>query len=364
MNEIIYFDNAATTPPFNEAELYWQMNPSSPHLGGIAASRSLETTRSIIKRILNTQDGNIIFTSGGTEANNIALLGFATTLQKQVLNCFSEPWEHPSVLEALKHLQSEGLVNTHVSPRSNWQIPASGHVLVTLSHVSHETGDINDIKNISADIRNINPEAVIHIDGVQGFCKETVQLNNISMYSASSHKFHGSGGAGFLFVKKGLRLKPLFFGGSQENGLRPGTEPVNQIINMGQAAEKLHANSAANRESVNAIKSVLANLSNEIPDTFINSLSNNTSPYILNMSFLGLKGEVLVHLLAEKGIYTSMGAACKSRKKDKSALESMGFSRERAESAIRFSFSHQNTMEEVNRACEIISECVTQLRKI
>jgi cysteine desulfurase len=168
---------------------------------------------------------------------------------------------------------------------------------------------------------------------------------------------------GGLFVKKGIRLKPIFHGGSQENGLRAGTENMDGILRMAHAAKILSADMEKNRAHVARVKAELACVVDELPDCFVNS-QGDASPYILNISFMGIKGETLVHLLSEKEIYASMGAACRSRKKTKSMLEVMGFSAERAASAVRFSFSHMNTVDEAAQAKKIIIEHVAQMRRV
>ena len=369
MHETIYFDNASTTPPIDDSQLSkfydeWYMNPSSPHTGGIAASRALHKAREKIFSTTRFPLGAITFTSGGTEANNLALLGYARTLGKRQLQIFAESWQHPSVIEPLKSIVDNKHVHATFVEHNNWQIPSHGHVLVALTHVSHETGDIYDVNTIASAIKKHNRDAVIHVDGVQGFCKDCLQLADIDMYSVSSHKLHGPEGVGFLYVKKGIKLKPLFYGGNQEAGLRSGTEPVNSITKLALIVESLMDCYSNRKELVEKVKSRIIELEKVIPDTHINSLSNNVSPYILNISFLGVKGEVLVHLLAERGVFASMGAACKSRKKEMTTLELMGFNRARAESAVRFSFSHLNTVSEAEYACNIIESCVSMLRRI
>ncbi|MCL2456673.1 MAG: aminotransferase class V-fold PLP-dependent enzyme, partial [Defluviitaleaceae bacterium] len=229
--------------------------------------------------------------------------------------------------------------------------------------VSHETGDINDVEKIAADLKKINPAIKIHVDGAQGFCKENFSLENVDFYTFSGHKIHGAH-VGGLFVRDGVRISPLIFGGSQEQNLRAGTENLRGIIRTAAAAKFLFYSREKNLLHVSNIKNEIAQLAKIIPDCEINSLGDCVSPYILNISFLGIKGETLVHFLSERGIFASMGAACRSRKKQKSMLELMGFDAERAESAVRFSFSHMNTQDEAAAACEIIAAAVKQIRRV
>ncbi|MCL2286316.1 MAG: cysteine desulfurase [Firmicutes bacterium] len=358
----IYFDNASTTPLL----LYGDDilgNPSSPHGLGIAAERKLTDARAAIAKILNCNPAEITFTSGGTESNNLALLGFAMANRRKDVTFMAQPWEHPSILEPLKFIKNQSLANVLIAPYQEWKNCKSELRLAATSHVNHETGDINDIAAVAATLKKDNHHTTILVDGVQGFCKETANLTGIDMYTFSAHKCHGPTGTGGLMARSNVRLLPLLHGGGQENKLRPGTENVHGILRMANISSKLWSKQADNHIHTAKIKTKLAELASELPNTTIN-FKENTSPYILNMSFLGVKGEILVHVLSERGIYVSMGAACRSRKNTKTALEAMGFSEEAANSAIRFSFSHLNTIEEVDRAKVTITECVNQLRKV
>lgn len=361
----IYFDNAATTPPlfFECGELG---NPSSPHAAGLRAERALNAARKEMAAFLG--EAEIIFTSGGTEANNLAVLGFALANKRRGITIQAAPWEHPSVTEPIKFAQELGLAEAVSAPLSGVvSAPLSvgnsrGPRLACFSHVSSETGDIADIAALAAALKAENPETIVFVDGAQGFCKEKTDLGGVDLYSFSGHKFHGAAGVGGLVSK--VRLVPIMRGGSQENGLRAGTENLRGILQTAAAAKTLFAAREENRARVLAVKNELLALTRELPDVLENALSATVSPYILNMSFRGVKGETLVHLLSEKGIYASMGAACRSRKKQQSALEVMGFSKERAESAVRFSFSHLNTVAEATAAREIIAAHVAQMRRV
>jgi len=360
---MIYFDNAATTPLLLHTTEDLLGNPSSPHAIGIAAERKLTHAREDISQILNCAPKEITFTSGGTESNNLALIGFAIANQRKAITFMAQPWEHPSILEPLKFIKQQGLANVCIAPYQEWHNDKTQIRLAALSHIHHETGDINDISAIAARLKKDNPHTILLIDGVQGFCKEPAHLSNIDMYTFSAHKCHGPTGTGGLMVRSNIRLVPLLHGGGQENKLRAGTENVNGIVQMANTAKQLWQKQAENHKHVAGIKSKIMGLESQLPHVTVNA-RHNTSPYILNMSFLGIKGEILVHLLSEKGIYVSMGAACRSRKNTKTALEAMGFSPEIADSAIRFSFSHLNTMEEANTATQIIRDSVTHMRNV
>jgi len=364
---MIYFDNAATTSPFAVPKTYY--NPSSPHTLGISAERALRDARKTVATVLCNPmatsrqtvidatihipaPDEVIFTSGGTESNNLAILGCALTNQRHGIDITSKPYEHPSILAPIRFAQDRGWAGQSQSKTS----------LLCISHVNHETGDINDIGAIATQLKKNNPYAMIHVDGAQGLCKEDINLHNIDMYSFSGHKVHGPTGTGGLWVKKGVNLTPLLYGGGQEGNLRSGTENVTGIIQMATAIEYMHKEQRKNHSHVTKLKSTILNLQNALPDVHVSALGKNVSPYIINISFLGVKGEILVHALSEKGVYVSMGAACNSRKRVKSALEIMGFPQEIAQSAIRLSFSPLNTQSEAEQACDIIYDTVKRLR--
>ncbi|MCL2499990.1 MAG: aminotransferase class V-fold PLP-dependent enzyme [Defluviitaleaceae bacterium] len=371
---MIYLDNAATTQPLYAAALgdeAFFANPSSPHALGIAAERAMAKARQTIADILLCKPKEIIFTSGGTESNNLAIIGYVSALRKANTPpvIFAEPWAHPSVLAPLHHAVERKSASGCVGPRSGWDIPVSGPVMVCLSHVNHETGDLTDIAAITRELKSLNPDAVIFVDGAQGFCKDlnaAEVYKHADVYSFSGHKCHAPAGVGGLVVRGGIKLAPLLYGGGQENAMRSGTENVAGIVRTAYAAQQLHDDLPVNYIHVKNLRDSLAGLVSVIPNATVNTLNQNAnnSPYILNLSFPGTKGEVLVHMLSEKGIYMSTGTACKSRKNDKSTLMLMGFPNEITESAVRFGFSHLNTAEEIERTKEALIACVNQLRKI
>ncbi|MCL2572309.1 MAG: aminotransferase class V-fold PLP-dependent enzyme [Defluviitaleaceae bacterium] len=366
-SELIYFDNAATTKPISSSRDFY--NPSSPHGLGLSAQRTLREARNkVLAGIHKTLDysgqnnipeGDIIFTSGGTEANTLAIVGYSLAHSRQSLRIVTANYEHPSILSSVQFSCERGWAIS--VPLDN--LPTDGAVLLSISQVGHETGDINDIRKIAQEIKDKNPSVVIHVDGAQGFCKELISLDGVDMYSFSGHKVHGPYGVGGLWVRKGVRLVPLQPGGGQEGGLRGGTENVSGIVQMAEAVENLAPALDDNRLHVAKIKSIVMGIIDDLPDVLVNSLGD-TSPYLLNMSFLGVKGEVLVHALSAKGLYVSMGAACRSRSKAKSDLELMGFERQVAESAIRFSFSPYNTIPEAEIARGLITDEVNRFRKM
>lgn len=372
---MIYLDNAATAPVSQEArqaalqamEIIYA-NPSSPHEMGIAAERAIKKAACTLAFFLKCQPEEIIFTSGGTESNNLALLGAARVFnvknKRQGRHILASPLEHASVTEPLRILAEEGF-DIDFAPVDQWAKRLREEtVLVTFSQVSGETGDTHDIAKVAALVKARNPSALIHVDGAQGFCKLPTALSQVDLYSWSAHKIHGLKGSGGLMVRRGVRLLPLLWGGGQQNGLRPGTENTPGILAMSAAAAAFGENWEAHYAHVSRLNHILSSLTELLPQTFCNHSAETASPYILNMSFLGVNGETLVHLLSEQGIYASMGAACRVKKGQASPLTALGFEKTRVQSAVRFSFSPLNTLHEAEAAREAIIKGVQQLRAI
>jgi len=372
---MIYLDNAATTPLLpaeNNAPVPFYGNPSSPHAAGIAAERALTQARTQLASILSCKPDELFFTSGGTEGNNLAVLGFALSYINKVRHggavpsILVEPWAHPSVLAPAQHAAQMGYATLITAPATEWanKITAAP-TLVCLSHIHHETGDRADIPALAQILKSANPNTIVFTDGAQGFCKDLHAAPVYSasdIYTVSGHKVHASGGC--IVVRKPVKLAPLFHGGGQETNLRPGTENVAAAVSLAHTAQFLQTQREAHHGHITRLYQALAAITDEIADAFVNT-KPPTSPYILNLSFLGTRGEVLVHMLSERGIYASMGAACKSRnKRDTSSLALMGYAKDRAESAVRFSLSHLNTLDEIEETKRALKQNVAQLRKI
>ena len=357
----IYLDNAATTKPVKFKTKIWG-NPSSPHSMGIKAERKISEARERLALFLGVKPQEIYYTSGATESNNIAIQGL------NVDTIITEPWEHPAILEPVRAQQNKKRII--IDDKKIWMhnMKEYGKCLVCLSHVNHETGDIHDINVLAQTIKEQNPEAIILIDAAQSMCKEVINLTDIDLLSFSGHKFHGPTGIGGLFKREGLHLSPIIFGGGQEKKLRPGTENIHAILHMDAALTAYNAANNRNEgHSETRLKSLhdkLSKLTEDLPDTFLNHRTETKSAFIINLSFLGLKGETLVHMLSERGIYASMGAACNTRKNEKPALEAMGFPPERVSSAVRFSFSYTTYWDHIERAKPIIEDCVKSLRRV
>jgi cysteine desulfurase len=358
---MIYLDNAAGTRPMLPLpDLYG--NPSSPHAVGISAERQLNAATASLARHLQCREDEVLFVSGGTEANNLAILGVCQAWGKKGGTILTTPAQHPSVAEPLAALPPGFTVIA--KPVDQWAAHYHDCVLAVLTHVHHETGDLYDLAHIAADIKKSNPSALVFADGAQGFCKEDACLTHVDLYSFSAHKFHGHTGTGGLMVRKNVKLKPLILGGGQQRGLRSGTQNVAGIVNMAQTADRLCADLSQNHAHVFHLKNSLLEITRLLPDVWVNQSLPHASPYILSLSFEGVKGEILVQHLSQQGVYASMGAACHTRKKDRLPLFALGFSVQRADSAVRFSLSHTNTLAEIDTAKAIILDTVARLRKI
>ncbi|MDR3295530.1 MAG: cysteine desulfurase [Clostridiales Family XIII bacterium] len=390
----VYLDNSATTKPRPEVterirtvmdESYG--NPSALHDGGMAAEKILRESRSQLAAALQTraEDGEIVFTSGGTESDNMALLCGARARKRQGRRIISSGIEHPAVLESCKALAAEGFEVVFAAVDGNGAVcPASVEaamneetVLISCMHVNNETGAIQpvaEICRIKEDFeRRMGKRVLLHVDAVQSFGKLPPlhggeRREQIDLLSLSAHKIHGPKGTGALFIKKGCHMQPLFYGGGQERGLRPGTENVPGIAGFGLAAALAAGGIRERMERVGACKKhLLDGLRAEVKDIRVNGAEQapDSSPYILNVSFLGVRGEVLLHGLELRGIWVSTGSACTSRKKGSShVLSAMGRSEAEAEGAIRFSFSEYNTAEEMEYTAAAVKDAVLKFRRL
>lgn len=375
----IYFDNAATTPPTEEViesvvvgmkEYYG--NPSSLHKLGLNAERMLLTSREELAKTINATSDEIFFTSGGSEGNNFILKGIG----KSGNNIITTKFEHPSVLNALNELREQGIIVHELSLNENGEVDLEelkgfidkNTVLVSIMHVNNEIGTIQPIEEIGKIIKDNSTRAKFHVDGVQSYGKIAIDVKkaNIDYLTVSSHKFHGPKGVGFCYIRKGLRLKPLISGGGQESGFRSGTENLPGVMGMVVASKMAQASIKESYKKVWEIKEHFIEKLKGIENIKINSpQKENISPYILNVSFTGIRGEVLLHALEENGIFVSTGSACSSRGgKESHVLKALGLDYKDIDGAIRFSFSRFNTIEEVDLSNEALKKSLLFLRRV
>jgi cysteine desulfurase len=374
----VYLDNSATTKvderiieELNNTFKYFG-NPSSLHAMGFDSEKLIAKAKGTISDYLNCSKNEIYFTSGGTEANNLAIIGYSTKNSGRGKHLITSKTEHKSVINAYKYLETQGFEITYldvddqgfIALEQLQQAITDETILVSIMHVNNEIGTIQDFQKIKKILKEKNPSTALHVDGVQGFGKIALDLKGIDLYSFSAHKIHGLKGIGGLYIQKGTNINNLLHGGQQEKGIRPGTENLTGIISLGKAIEIYRKNDYYSQ--VAKIKQKITDLiTHEIEDVKINSASNHCSPYILNVAFNGVRGEVLLHDLESKGIYVSTGSACNSKSKAYShVLNAIGLPDHLKEGSIRISFSKDNTMDEVHHVVNEIKKSVEFIRDV
>lgn len=371
----IYLDNSATTRPFEnvvcsmeETLDFLYGNPSSLHTKGFESERVLKKSRKIIANSLGEKESTITFNSGGTEGDNNVLQCVARDRRRVGKTIITTEVEHPAILETCKFLEKEGfnIIKVSVDEYCNPNLDelqsylSKDVILISAMAVNNEVGTIFPIKKIN----EIKGDALFHSDAVQAYGKLDMNGFEGDFLTASGHKIHGPKGIGFLYKKSGVRLSPLIYGGNQESGYRSGTENVPGIVGMAKATELIVPNIQENYEKVKMLWRRLKKGILDIGDVIINS-PDNCTPYILNASFMGTRGEVILHRLESKGIFVSTGSACSSNKNSKShVLKAMGKTDKEIEGAIRFSLSIQNTAEEIDAVLTVLEDAVKKFRKL
>lgn len=373
----VYFDNSATTRVYPEVrDIMLKVmdvdygNPSSLHLKGVTAEHYIKDSAKIIADVLKVSPDEIIFTSGGTESNNLAIIGTALAKKRRGKHLVTSSIEHASVLAVMAFLEKEDFEVTYISPDSDGRVNPQDFadavrddtILVSCMHINNEIGAVQPIAEIAKAVRKKNPNVVIHSDCIQSFGKIEVNPKKmgVDMISVSGHKLHGPKGSGFLYVKKGTLLRPIIYGGGQQKNMRSGTENVPAIAGLGTAVELSMKDMDKKMEYVTSLRDKLIKELTELPEVYSNS---ETAPHIASISFTGVRAEVMLHALEDKGIYVSSGSACSSNKRRESAvLTAIGLDRDRLESTLRFSFNETNTEEEVDYAVKEITGLLPVLR--
>ncbi len=375
---MIYLDNASTTKIYDEvnkkifeinSEQYF--NPSALYQQAIDTSNLLRQSREKLASCLGTTEDHILFTSGATEGNNLAINGFLTG--KKDAEYIFDMGEHPSIFNVAKNLTSKDKIVKFINLTSEGVVDenelknalSSNTHFVSIMHVSNETGAINDIKKLCKMIKDYNSNIIVHCDGTQAFGKIPVNVTDLGVdcYTISAHKFHGPKGVGAIYVKNMDKLKPLFYGGGQQKEKRSGTENVSGIVGMCLAGELATKELKENFDRICEYRNyMIEQISNGCENFVINQAKNN-SPYILSISFKGLRGEVLLHLLEKQGILVGTGSACSSKKQNNRILENMSVKKEYILGSIRISFSSFNNFEEVKLATEQIIKQYKNLKE-
>jgi cysteine desulfurase len=376
----LYFDTAATTPiraSVKEALskiINFYGNPSSLHRKGLEAEERLTDARLSVLRALGDPKGRFVFTGSGTEADNLAILGGARQYANRGRHIVTTAVEHPAVLEPIRALERDGIQVTYVTPTEKGDIRAQDVLsairddtfMVSMMHVNNETGAILPIQEVGQALKN-KPKIVFHVDGIQAFCKLPFSLkgSRIDLYSISGHKIGAMKGIGGLFIRDGIRLSPIVYGGGQENGLRSGTQNVTGALTLGIAAHEAVMTNDKYEEMRGLHERFVKGL-REIPGWTVH-VPEVSSPFIIHASASGLRGEVLVHAFESLGLYVSTGSACSSNKKNASpshVLDAMRCTAAEKEGAVRFSIGTWHKMEDIETALHIVKEKTAWIRSL
>ena len=373
----IYLDNAATTKPCGEAvsaavdamtENYG--NPSSLHRAGLDAQLAVDRARKAIAASIGADSSEIYFTSGATESNNLALRGISAAYGRKRRKIVISSVEHASVDETASALEKNGFEIVRISPRDDGRFYADDFIsacdentcLVSMMLVNNETGYIMPVRETFMAVKRSFPEIITHCDCVQGYMKLPIKAASLGadLISLSAHKIHGVKGVGAIYIKKGVRVIPIVTGGKQEKGIRSGTESVPLIAAFGAAVDKFRPTIAERYERVSQLKAHLLEKIGGIENVAVNSPSD-ASPYVINISAVGKRSEIMLHFLESKGIYVSSGSAC-SKGQQSGVLGEFGISGKRADGAVRISITAQTTEEELDEFAEALAEGMTKIR--
>jgi len=378
----VYLDNSATTACFPEVARFMTEimcehygNPSSMHRKGLEAEHYIKEAKDTLARILKVNARELYFTSGGTEADNLALIGCAWANHRSGRHIISTKIEHPAVLETLAYLEKQGFEITYLPVDEHGIIRLSDleaalrkdTIIVSIMHTNNEIGSLQPIAEAGQLIKRINPKCLFHVDAVQGFGKARIypKKMNIDLLSASSHKIHGPKGVGLLYVSDKVKIIPINFGGGQQKNLRSGTENVAGIAGMAMAAGKLYEKLDEEVIRLYELKQYFVEGLKKIPDVQVNGFTDGRSaPHVISFSVRGVRSEVLLHSLEDKGIYVSAGSACASNHPQTSkTLMAIGLDKSLWDSTIRFSMSVFTTREEIDYTLQTLYDMIPMLRK-
>lgn len=392
-----YLDNSATTRIDGEVlalmnRVYQEDfgNPSSRHRKGIEAERHIKTAKEQIAATLKCKQEEIFFTSGGTESNNMALIGTALSNRRQGMHIITTSFEHASVYQPLFFLEELGFRVTYLAPGEGGCVSVEAlrealcpeTILVSIMAVNNEVGAVQDIASLGAAVKEYNPGIVYHVDAIQAYGKYRIypKRQNIDLLSVSAHKFHGPKGCGFLYIREKTKIKPLLYGGGQQKGMRSGTENVPGIAGTGLAAalacekveevqELLYGLKEHFAQGLLLLDDVTIHLADtedgaHAASTELRERLRRTAPHIMSVGFAGVRSEVLLHALEEKGIYVSSGSACSSNHPALSGtLKAIGVKKELLDATVRFSFCKDTTKEELDYTLAALKELLPQLRR-
>ncbi len=377
-----YFDNSATTRVLDSVmDIVTRTmtvdyaNPAAKHIRGMEAENYIRDARSIIAKTLKVADKEILFTSGGSESNNMALIGTAMANKRAGMHIISTNVEHASIYNTLGFLQEQGFEITYLPVDHNGHIDLDqlreavrpDTILVSVMYVNNEVGSVEPVAEISRVIKAKNPSTIFHVDAIQAYGKYEIRpkKEGIDLLSVSGHKIHGPKGVGFLYIDEKVKIRPLIYGGGQQKGMRSGTENVPGVAGLGVAAAEMYRNYQEKLDHLYELKEHMMKRVAEIDGVVINSQPGRESaPQIVSVSFEGVRSEVLLHALEDRGIYVSSGSACSSNHPGVSGtLKGIGVKQELLDSTLRFSFGMFNKKEEIDYAIEVLKELLPVLRR-
>lgn len=378
-----YLDNAATTRAADEVidTVVKVMrddfgNPSSKHMKGVIAEKYIKEARQTIAHILKCDEKELLFTSGGTESNNMAIIQTAMANKRNGNHVIVSSVEHASVKEPFNYLEEQGFRVTYLPVNKDGTVSLDAlkaalddeTILVSVMYVNNEIGTIEPVSEIGQIVKNYNPAIIFHVDAIQAFGKLKIipKKLNIDLMSVSAHKIHGPKGVGFLYIKDKIKIKPLVLGGGQQKGMRSGTENVPGIAGMAVAASLIYDKDFDKKtEAMYELREYFIDRLLEIEDVTINGKRGRESaPHLVSASFKNIRAEVLLHALEDKQIYVSSGSACSSNKPGlSSTLVAIGLDSSLLDSTIRFSFCYETTKEQLDETINVLKELVVQLRK-
>lgn len=378
----VYLDNSATTKCLPEvAALMTRImceeygNPSSLHKKGVESEKYVRYAKEVIAKCMKVQEKEILFTSGGTESDNIALIGGAYANYRAGRHIITTRIEHPAVLQTCAFLEEQGFVVTYlpVNPMGVISLVdleramTKNTILVSIMHTNNEVGAVQPIEQAGELIKRMNPNTLFHVDAVQGFgkCRIYPKRMHIDLLSVSAHKIHGPKGVGFLYINEKAKVRPIIFGGGQQKGMRSGTENVPGIAGMARAIEEIYSEFDEKMKYLYSIKERFVKGVSAIDGIRLNGpVGQDGAPHVVSVSIQGVRSEVMLHALEDKGIYVSAGSACSSNKPSVSAtLKAIGVEKQYLDATLRFSFSLYTTEAEIDYTVNCMSELIPMLRK-
>lgn len=378
----VYLDNSATTKCLPEvAALMTRImcdeygNPSSLHKKGVESEKYVRYAKEVIAKCMKVQEKEILFTSGGTESDNIALIGGAYANYRAGRHIITTRIEHPAVLQTCAYLEEQGFAVTYLPVNAKGIVSLAdleramtkNTILVSIMHTNNEVGAVQPIEQAGELIKRMNPNTLFHVDAVQGFgkCRIYPKRMHVDLLSVSAHKIHGPKGVGFLYINEKAKVRPIIFGGGQQKGMRSGTENVPGIAGMAKAIEEIFTDFDEKMEYLYSIKERFVKGVSALEGIRLNGpVGRDGAPHVVSVSIQGVRSEVMLHALEDKGIYVSAGSACSSNKPSVSAtLKAIGVEKQYLDATLRFSFSLYTTEAEIDYTVKCLSELLPVLRR-